>query len=416
MREMPDLSSDFLKKMFLEYYTDCFGRVCLPSSFEKRELGALLFEGKAMARHRRIGSEAELKGFLCSTVPSDVYYSSAYYEEPDASEMEKKGWRGADLIFDIDADHIPTPCNKVHDEWTCGLCGFVGRGETPDQCPACGGQKLETKTWPCDQCLDSAKAETVKLLDMLKRDFGFSEKEIHVFFSGHRGYHVHVESETTATLDSTARKEVVDYVCGLGLETGFEDAEKKTGKTDFPSSPRLDDFGWRGRLARGMYDFVLRAKPEEYLGIDLSRKAAEAIAQNRNAILKNWEKTGPYRAVKGVGAESWRRIVEHCVWLLAAKVDTVVTTDVHRLIRMSGTLHGKTGLKKVEFPISELGAFDPFKSAVAFESGTVSVVVSDAPEFRLGDEVFGPYKNCKIELPTAAAVLLVGKRRAEVTM
>jgi hypothetical protein len=83
---------------------------------------------------------------------------------------------------------------------------------------------------------------------------------------------------------------------------------------------------------------------------------------------------------------------------------------------MSGTLHGKTGLKKVEFPISELGAFDPFKSAVAFKSGTVSVVVSDAPEFRLDDEVFGPYKNCKIELPTAAAVLLVGKGRAEVTM
>ena len=100
--------------------------------------------------------------------------------------------------------------------------------------------------------------------------------------------------------------------------------------------------------------------------------------------------------------------------LQSAEIDTVVTTDIHRLIRLTDTLHGKTGLKKVEFPVSAIEGFDPFKRAVVFKTGSVSVLVSDAPEFRLGDEMFGPYKKQKVVLPTAAAMLLVCKGRAGV--
>jgi hypothetical protein len=82
---------------------------------------------------------------------------------------------------------------------------------------------------------------------------------------------------------------------------------------------------------------------------------------------------------------------------------------------MNGTLHGKTGLKKTEFPIKNLDDFDPFREAVAFKDGAANVFVSSAPEFRLGGIMFGPFKNQTVELPTAAAVLLVCKGRAEVT-
>jgi DNA primase small subunit len=100
--------------------------------------------------------------------------------------------------------------------------------------------------------------------------------------------------------------------------------------------------------------------------------------------------------------------------LESAKIDTVVTTDTHRLIRMNGTLHGKTGLKKVEFPAKHLADFDPFKEAVAFKEGAVKVVVSDVPEFKLGGKMLGPYRHQTVEVPTAAAVLLILKGRAEV--
>jgi hypothetical protein len=81
---------------------------------------------------------------------------------------------------------------------------------------------------------------------------------------------------------------------------------------------------------------------------------------------------------------------------------------------MNGTLHGKTGLKKIEFPAARLADFDPFKEAVAFKEGTVKVFVSDAPEFKLGGNMLGPYKKQTVELPTAAAILLICKGRAEV--
>jgi hypothetical protein len=77
-------------------------------------------------------------------------------------------------------------------------------------------------------------------------------------------------------------------------------------------------------------------------------------------------------------------------------------------------LHGKTGLKKVEFPISKIEDFDPFESAVAFKKGAATVFVSDAPKFKLDGEIFGPYRNQRVELPMAAAMLLVCKGRAEV--
>jgi DNA primase small subunit len=348
-------------------------------------------------------------------IPSDVYYSIAYYDQPDVVDMNAKGWAGADLIFDIDADHLQTSCNKVHDEWNCVKCGFVGRGIAPEECPVCSSEKLTESTWACEVCLASAKAETVKLLDMLIRDFGFSGDEIRVSFSGHRGYHVQVESESVERLDTVARKEIVDYVCGRGLDTGFpSSAEKTHGKATLTSSPRLNDAGWRGRLARGVYDFILHAEEEDYKNIGLDKKTFGTLMKNRDSVLKSWDDVGPYYAVKNVGPETWRKIVSSRADSLTAHVDTVVTTDVHRLIRLAGTLHGKTGLKKVEFPISEIEGFDPFKSAVAFKKGAVTVFVSSAPEFRLGDETFGPYEKCKIELPTAAAILLTRRGRAEV--
>ena len=81
---------------------------------------------------------------------------------------------------------------------------------------------------------------------------------------------------------------------------------------------------------------------------------------------------------------------------------------------MNGTLHGKTGLRKVEFPAKDLQDFDPFSGAVAFKKGEVKVLVSDVPEFKMGGETLGPYKNQTVELPTAAAVMLVCKGRGKV--
>jgi DNA primase small subunit len=343
--------------------------------------------------------------------PSDVYYSCAYYENPEA-DMDKKGWQGADLVFDIDADHIPTTCDKIHDEWLCGKCGFSGRGPTPEKCPACDGQKFDAKTWPCERCIGSTRDETAKLIDMLEKDFGISDDEIRVFFSGHRGFHVHVETETFRTLDAIARKEIVDYLYGLGLE-GFD---TRIGEKKKAASPAfsLHDFGWNKRIKLGMQRFILNATKEDLNSIGIKQNA-DSILQNKEAIVKRYIAENRWTGIKGIraGPDTWLKIARRVKELEAANVDTVVTTDIHRLIRMNGTLHGKTGLKKAEFPVKRLGDFDPFREAVAFKEGTAKVSVSSAPEFRIGNSMYGPYKNETVELPTAAAVLLICKGRAE---
>ncbi len=363
-----------------------------------------------MLRHQRFATLTDLTSFLGENVPSDVYYSCAYYENPDL-EMTKKGWLGADLVFDIDADHIPTPCNKIHDEWSCGKCGFSGKGITPDTCPACGAMKFETKTWPCELCLRSAKEETQKLIAMLEEDFGFSSDQIHVFFSGHRGYHIHVENESVRTMDAASRKEIVDYVSGLGL--AVIDQEKNEAESDRRDVRFLDfkEFGWRRRLRTGMEDFVMKATKEDLQAIEVRNYN---LLRKKEIIVKKCFEEGRWDCVKGINIETWKRIARHIRNLESAKIDSVVTTDLHRLIRMAGTLHGKTGLLKVEFPASEIAGFEPFEEAVAFKKGTARVFVSSAPEFRLNGTVFGPYKNQTVELQTAAALLLVCKGRAEV--
>jgi len=406
-------SWDFVCEKFSEFYRNPSTDIPAPAAIDQREFAFLLFKERAMVRHRSVAKISRLKSLFSESVPSDVYHSCAYYENPEA-DMGKKGWLGADIVFDIDADHIPTSCDKIHDEWTCGTCGFCGKGVTPEICPSCGGMKLGAKTWPCEQCLDSAKDETIKLVGFLEDDLGFSDKDVHVFFSGHRGYHVHVENDEVRSLDTLARREIVDYVLGLGLSV-FEGREKAKSQSKKSSSPfLLHDFGWNARLKEGMREFILNATKD-----DLDRIGVKnyAILQNKNVILKRCLDEGRWDSIRGVSISSdnaWIKIAKHVRDLESAKIDTVVTTDIHRLIRMNGTLHGKTGLKKIEFSIRNLDAFDPFKEAVAFKDGTVKVFVSGAPEFRLGGNVLGPFSNQTVELPTAAAVLLVCKGRAEV--
>ena len=406
-------TGSFVQKMFREYYARDFSLNAGLSLIERREFGFAPFEG-GMHRHKSFKNEDELITFVRDITPKDAYLSCAYYETPTA-EMEKKGWLGADLIFDIDADHLPTHCDKVHDKWTCSVCGSTGNGTEPEKCSKCHGEKFEVSKWPCENCLDSAKTETRKLLDILVQDFGFSEKEMQIFFSGHRGYHVHVAGNGIKTLDSVARREIVDYIYALGLEYAFHGLDDKIWDAPYGERKRYaKDLGWSGRIARSVQDFVLKAKQENYAKIGLEKNVINAIIKKKDEILKKWNDVGFQNTVKGASFQTWKKIAEFCVDCQSAKIDTVVTTDIHRLIRMPGTLHGKTGLIKKELLIPDLKNFDPFRNAVAFRKGTADVFVSNSPKFRLSDETFGPYENEKVELPTAAAILLVCKGRGEV--
>jgi DNA primase small subunit len=400
----------YLKNKFREYYTT--HRIDEPPGFEQREFGFLPFEGKNMFRHIAFQTPNTMRTYIRTNAPAHVYYSSAYYRTPEA-EMENKDWLGADLVFDIDADHLDPPCKKKHDQWTCGNCGASGRGATPEICPKCGKANFTEQTWFCEKCLETAKSETLKLLDILVQDLGFSsEKDLDVNFSGNRGYHVHVYQEEVHQLDQLARRELVDYIRGVGIEAEFHGFGMVQER-----SPALSGVGWSGRLVRALYSFLLDVEPEHLKGLGLSDKAVESLVERREDALESLRETSPNRMFKFFGPkdqQSLNKLVAEAVKSEAAAIDTVVTADVHRLIRLPLTLHGKTGLKAEKSPVNGLEGFDPLKRAVAFDKDEITVHVLSAPEFRMGDETFGPFEDEKVALPAAAGILLLCKGTAEV--
>jgi DNA primase small subunit len=403
-------TTTYLKNRFREYYTTHGQTIETPPSFEQREFGFLPFETKTMYRHIAFQTPNTMRNYLKTNAPAHVYYSSAYYETPEA-EMENKGWLGADLVFDIDADHLETPCKKQHDQWTCENCGTTGRGATPESCPKCGKTNLTEETWFCEKCLEAAKSETLKLLDILIQDLGFSSKDIDINFSGNRGYHVHIYQEEARQLDQLARREIVDYIRGIGIEAQLH----ALGRTQ-EKSPALSGTGWSGRLARALYSF-LDVEPEHLEDLGLSSKVTKNLLEKREEVLESLRGGSANQVLRLFGPKdqsSLDKLVTEAARREAAAIDTVVTADVHRLIRLPITLHGKTGLKAEKSPVNSLEGFDPLKSAIAFDRGEITVHVLNAPEFRIGDETFGPFMDKKVDLPASAAILLLCKGAARV--
>src|SRR3972149_698300 len=137
----------FLREVFQRHYRSAALKA--PDRLRKRELAFLPFSGGMMQRHLGFTSLNDLRTHLVARVPGHAYYSSAYYERPGAPTMEEKGWLGADLVFDLDADHLP------------GAKGMT-----------------------YEAMLAAVKRHFVRLVDeFLLGDFGFSEHSVLIVFS-----------------------------------------------------------------------------------------------------------------------------------------------------------------------------------------------------------------------------------------
>ena len=402
---MDEKTAKFLTSLFSRFYSSR-GPVP-PPRIERREFAFMTFGEKMVIRHRAFPSYDALVRFMAELGPSDAFYSSAYFRVPDAPDMRSKGWLGADLIFDIDADHIPTSCKAEHDIWVCRSCGRSGRGDAPEECPKCGSTGLLELKWLCDRCLTAAKDELIKLIEVLEGELAVEEEAMRASFSGHRGFHLQVSQEGLVELGQDERREIVDYLLGVGLDPellGIRPGARLS----------ISDTGWRGRIARGLYSLLLRADEEELRGLGLRRKAAKALLTAREALLDCIEHGKPLALPRGLGKASLKKLVEACSKREAVNIDPVVTCDTHRLVRMSGSLHGKTGLLKTDIPIERLEEFDPFSEAVAFRKGSAKVRLTNAlpliPPLRLGGEELGPFEPGElVELPLSAAVFLACK-------
>lgn len=398
----------FLESNFAKFYEVEFHNDALPNHLAQREFGFLSFKDNMMIRHQHFQTPHEFTNFISSFTPLHAYYSSAYYRQPDAA-MDKKDWRGADLVFDIDADHLELPCEANHNYWICSKCDRPST-QFLQACSHCGSPKMKRETWLCDICLKLAKTETHKLLDFLLNDLGVNLPDLEIRFSGHRGYHVCVTQDEIKSLDQVARKEIVDYVLGTGLNIELHGLAKTTGKSKRLIGPDLDDPGWKGRIARGLHAFLSSTQSEDFIHIP------NFNTKKRDLMLHEWKAHGNPWGLPNIDEEAWHRLTKLGAQNQASHVDTVVTTDLHRLIRLPNTLHGKTGLRVTTIPYSLLDNFDPLTDGIVFHTGQIEVYVDSAHIFRLGDICYGPFKDEAVDLPLAAGIFLLCKKAARLTI
>jgi DNA primase small subunit len=386
---MNERTRAYLRGRFGDYYRNT--ERALPPAPERREWGYIPWSsgGTTMIRHKSVLDLGDVDGFLARERPRHVYFSAGRYRDPGAGSMGGKGWQAADLVFDLDADHLPG----------------VDPGESSYA-----------------EMLAACKDELWDLLDLLESDFGFEETR--VVFSGGRGYHVHVRDPEVRQLGRDARKEIVAYVRGADL--AFEDlvaTEAVAGiGRETPADKRTLDpgGGWSRRVHRRLLSLVddLRSVEDEEALARL--QAFEGIGEGRGgAILRASE--GNYDEIEAGNVDVHpafltlaRRVFERTVTEESAAIDEPVTTDINRLIRFPGSLHGGTGLAVTPIDRADLEAFDPLVDAVPeqFVGHDVRIRGDGGPPVRLRGETF-TIPDTVTTVPEYAAVFLMARGRAE---
>ncbi|MHA1819913.1 MAG: DNA primase small subunit domain-containing protein [Promethearchaeota archaeon] len=408
-----------LKKFFMQKYLGLARNITSIPDLPHREFAFFLWDKNYMIRHKGYPNINIFRNELKTLNPRHVYVSAAVYQYPSVKKMDDKKWLGCDLVFDIDADHMDLPCIHEHDYHFCTKCNYYNKGPAPKECPQCGNRKFKKQPWLCDKCLDASKRELKKLIDMLINDFGFEPEDLHINFSGHRGYHLHVSNEKIRKLNSDHRRQISDYLTLTGFKPNKELIYSTTNNVFIGT--RKNDPGLKGRIASEFERILRMDNYEDFEYIfwkELSPNAIKHLWDNRKYLLNNIINSNISWKIQNLGKTSWEKIFNVLKREVGCEIDVPVTIDIHRLIRLEGSIHGKTGFLVKKLTIDKLDDFDPFSDALIFSTSDddkipIQITSEICPPIRIGDNVYGPFnKNEKLKVNKALAVFLASKNVA----
>lgn len=322
-----------------------------PPRVKTREWMFIPFGGAPPLRHKSFSNVNQVQSFLSQRAMHSCFYSTAYWRRPFELKMADKLWQGADLIFDLDGDHLPGVTDR----------DFPGMLEV-----------IQEQAWSLWN-------------DFLEPEFGFSEEHLQVTFSGHRGFHLHYRDPNLFHLDSEARRELVSHIRGEGVDVqgGLARYHDATAK------------GWTQRIRQGMDDMI-----ETLQSIHRGDDGSNAELRRLESALKSLQDREGNTSQRSSSAikrlaelmvhdQRVRRLKEGKFELLgnyqtlflnllkadasvvlgsAGETDEVVTIDVRRQIRWPTSLHGKSGMRVSEFPLARLdpdssNAYNPLHEA-----------------------------------------------------
>ncbi len=352
-------------------------------------------------RHRSFLDKNSLHSYLRSRAPHSCFHSTAYYQDPSQLKMTEKGWLGADLIFDLDGDHLPG----------------VSDNDFPSMIEVIQGQAW--RLWN----------------EFLEPEFGFKEKHAQFTFSGHRGFHIHVRDPSLLHLDSNARREIVNYIRGEGIDIqstisdnsewgrralqGIDSTLDKLAKISSGESGK-------GALVDELHGILTTRANSPQVNLKSTSKASiielAELADNADKVARLKNDAG--LAVFGPKCTPifWELVKGDSSVVIgtAGETDEVVTVDTKRVIRWVGSLHGKSGLRVTELPLERLDpdsrdSFDPLSEAVVFSGGAVKVrILAEDVTAEISGVRIEPRLGDEIEVQESMAMFLCLKGWAEI--
>ncbi|MBU04098.1 MAG: hypothetical protein CMA58_03860 [Euryarchaeota archaeon] len=393
---------------FSDYYaTLSQNSIWAPPRLKSREWMFIPWGSRPPERHRGFVDKNELLSYVQSRSPHSCFHSTAYYRFPSERKMVDKEWLGADLIFDLDGDHLP----GVSDRDFPTMINLI--------------QEQAWNLWE----------------DFLHPEFGFKEEYVQTSFSGHRGFHIHVRDPKLFHLDSNARRELVNHIRGEGIDV----------RTTLAGL----DSGWKNRVQRGLQtviDKLNQISLEKNKNRDIIENFTNILISRNNFSDNKLKSLTPKTITKKISQLADLSIDEDRIsrlnkdknllvfgesltplfWELvkgdssvilgnAGETDEAVTVDVKRVIRHVGSLHGKCGLKVTDFPLNRLNPydqekFDPLSETIVFKGNKLTklkFIVDDVTASLNGTEIGGSTGDI-VEVSEPLSMFLTLKGWAEV--
>ena len=186
---------------------------------------------------------------------------------------------------------------------------------------------------------------------------------------------------------------------------------------------RLITEGWGKRVRNGLIEFLHEiADMEEKQAIKRIRAAGEMDRKKAREILRiAKDETVMRRIEQGqipqFAKPIWTGISKTVTKIVrvesADRVDEPVTADIKRLIRLPGSLHGKSSLKVKPLTIKTFKEFDPLADAVVFGDSPVEIRVVRDSAIKLKGERYKVEEGEITPVPEHVALYFICRGVAE---
>lgn len=277
-----------------------------------------------------------LSSFMATYGPNKSYVGGIYNvpfpdDKGEQAVVRATEWRGRELCFDIDMDHYINMRRHICD---------------------CGAEKTV-----CPRCLELTKEAVVFLRETLEEDFGMPRSEMTVVFSGRQGFHLWAGRDrffdngpglpprVATRIESDIRSAMAEYLNLVSEKTRTRRTKSGTETehiltADSGSMPRKI---MRRFMRLTFRNFALKAPEESRAEVDNIPDWAWEEAEDRLKVGASGSEVYLDLVQAHLSPAKEREARERIMELRYPRYDVGCTKDIHRIMKIPGSIDGSTG-------------------------------------------------------------------------